>query len=600
MTKRQPYISVILPVFRVAKYLEKCIKTLQSQTLENLEFIFVDDCGGDESCEIIEKYAKNDSRIRLIHNEHNKGAGATRNHGIQEATGEYISFADPDDWMNPEFYEILYTEAKAGNYDIVKGDRVDVVYRENGEIRYLKPEQSKAVINAASEGIPLYACFYHGHQAAIYRTSMVKACNAHYSETSFGECGMFILMACCHAKTYSFVNGANYYYLQHQNSAAHSLSWNKYESELKAIFEQMEYAQSVKSNDNHLSTYLRYKLGFLLWRYEELCQEKSLVDKRKIYMDTILEKIKVFSCYNELVLDIKKRQETIFLKRHRILRFAKRVLTAIVRRLQNKIHGNKHQIYDNFTGREICYMQNMRGAVFYTKRFLEIDKKFAKQFLIDFTWGAEKYNQILPIDSPIYKEHAEYAKNNEICWKYIRRLGCISKTIIYIDEEGKLCMRGELIGEQRNCRNHKLLAQPARRIIEGQTLDKYIDAMGTNIEEVVGELRQFLDYVFDRFATQDPDILQGIAFDACPRNCILHPGHKYELFDFEYEYKNLDRGFLIRLAVRHINSKIKDIVYYRLCEIYGLAAKSDYYDTLIQQGWMEIMDNTTDSKYFIK
>ena len=122
----RPKVSVVIPVFRVEDYIAKCIESLQRQTLKELEFIFIDDCGGDRSIEIAEEYAKTDDRIKILYNEENKGAGQSRNKGIDAATGEFIAFVDPDDWIDDNFYEVLYNRAVSGNYDIVKGDRISV------------------------------------------------------------------------------------------------------------------------------------------------------------------------------------------------------------------------------------------------------------------------------------------------------------------------------------------------------------------------------------------------------------------------------------------------------------------------------------------
>lgn len=595
MDQSKPAISVVLPVYGVAKYLGTCIKMLQAQTLKNLEFIFVDDCGPDNSLEIIKKYAETDSRIKIIKNVHNMGAGATRNKGINFATGEFISFVDPDDWMDPDFYEILYSNALSGDFDIVKGRRISVVKRKNGEVRYIDDKQNDDVINATQSGLPLYSSYIHGHQCAIFRLSMIKNHNAHYSNTSFGECGMFILTACCHTNKVCFVEGANYYYLQHEDSSAHSLKWEKYESELKAIFEQMEYAKDELPCDAGLNRYLFLKLKFLVWRFTELKNNRSLAKYRITYIKAI---------YGELK-KLNEKRLIPYLFSGTLL--PSRVHSWIETRLK-KLHRNKRATSVDYKflftdNREIAYLQNHRGSVFFSKRLLDIDYDFATHFLGDFTNGASSYNNNLKKDDDLYQEHLLYSKSNEVCWKYIRRLGHISKSTIYVDENNELWIKGEILDakDKVQTRNHILLPQPTRKIIPGITLHKYLLNKGENVMELVGELRQFLDYVFERFATEDPDMIEGIAFDACPRNCILTADHTYELYDFEYEYKTpLPKGFFVYLASRQVNVKVIDVVYHKLCEHYNVSPQEKYWNTMISQGWIEIMDNTTDSKYFLK
>lgn len=106
-------ISVIIPVFRVEKYLTRCINSVVNQTYKNIEIIIVDD-GSDDKCpEICDSWAKKDNRIKVIHKK-NGGLSSARNAGLSIATGDYISFVDSDDWLELEMYEILY-KALIGN-----------------------------------------------------------------------------------------------------------------------------------------------------------------------------------------------------------------------------------------------------------------------------------------------------------------------------------------------------------------------------------------------------------------------------------------------------------------------------------------------------
>lgn len=100
-------ISIIVPVYNVEEYVDECIKSIVSQTYENLEILIVDDGSRDESGEICDRWSERDSRVRVIHQE-NKGLSAARNTGIDAATGELIGFVDGDDVVFPNMYEELY------------------------------------------------------------------------------------------------------------------------------------------------------------------------------------------------------------------------------------------------------------------------------------------------------------------------------------------------------------------------------------------------------------------------------------------------------------------------------------------------------------
>lgn len=112
-------VSVIVPVFNVEPYLKECLNSLINQTLKNLEIICIDDCSTDNSLKILQEYAKKDERIKVFKQKENKGQGFARNFGITLAQGEFITFCDPDDYIEKTMYEKMYAQAKNLNSDVV-------------------------------------------------------------------------------------------------------------------------------------------------------------------------------------------------------------------------------------------------------------------------------------------------------------------------------------------------------------------------------------------------------------------------------------------------------------------------------------------------
>lgn len=110
-------ISVIVPVYNVEDYLGKCISSILNQTLKNIEVILVNDGSKDKSGYICEEYKKKDDRIVVIHKE-NGGLSSARNAGLEIATGELVGFVDSDDWIEPDYFEILYDGIEKLNADI--------------------------------------------------------------------------------------------------------------------------------------------------------------------------------------------------------------------------------------------------------------------------------------------------------------------------------------------------------------------------------------------------------------------------------------------------------------------------------------------------
>ena len=105
-------ITVIIPVYNTARYLERCIGSVVNQTYKNLEIILVDDGSTDDSYEICKQWAEKDHRILLIHKE-NGGPSSARNLALDVATGDYIAFVDSDDWIEPDMYEAQVTRCLA-------------------------------------------------------------------------------------------------------------------------------------------------------------------------------------------------------------------------------------------------------------------------------------------------------------------------------------------------------------------------------------------------------------------------------------------------------------------------------------------------------
>lgn len=116
MTKKNELISVIVPVYNVENFLDKCVKSIINQSYKNLQIILVDDGSTDKSGEICDKYSSKDNRITVIHKK-NGGLSDARNKGIEVAIGEYISFVDSDDWIEQDLYETCMKHI--GNCDIV-------------------------------------------------------------------------------------------------------------------------------------------------------------------------------------------------------------------------------------------------------------------------------------------------------------------------------------------------------------------------------------------------------------------------------------------------------------------------------------------------
>lgn len=143
----QPLISVIVPVYKVEPYLDKCVSSIVNQTYKNLEIILVDDGSPDNCPAMCDAWAEKDNRIRVIHQK-NQGGGAARNAGLDFASGGLIAFVDSDDYIAPDMYAHLYELLKAGadiaecSYVEVAGD--DAVFACGYETRSYTAQEAMA------------------------------------------------------------------------------------------------------------------------------------------------------------------------------------------------------------------------------------------------------------------------------------------------------------------------------------------------------------------------------------------------------------------------------------------------------------------------
>ena len=123
-------ISIILPVYNVEKYINRCMESLLNQTYKNIEIIMVDDGSPDNCPKICDNYAMQDTRVRVIHKE-NEGLGLARNSGLKIAKGKYIAFVDSDDYVTTDMCEVLYKAAEKNKADVVYGG---IYYDKNNKI----------------------------------------------------------------------------------------------------------------------------------------------------------------------------------------------------------------------------------------------------------------------------------------------------------------------------------------------------------------------------------------------------------------------------------------------------------------------------------
>ena len=265
---REIKISVIVPIHNAGIYLNKCLESLVTQTLKELEFILVLDCPTDGSDKVVEEFRKKDDRIRVIQNPTNLHIGNSRNKGLEIAKGKYVAFRDHDDYLNPKMYEILYEQAEANCCDLVCSPYVRVF---NGKIEGLvhypasSPESlpniiMKIAIGPSSNNDVLNLLSGSGAVwNKLFKRSIIKKYDLHFIDTnkSTAEDLIFLMEYSFYCKRACIVSEFLYYHVMRIDSTGKTLS---YTAPHKVIF-YLKYTYNFLLN-NHLLDNLDIQLRF--------------------------------------------------------------------------------------------------------------------------------------------------------------------------------------------------------------------------------------------------------------------------------------------------------------------------------------------------
>lgn len=180
-----PLVSVVIPVFNVERYLKECLDSVVQQTLKNIEIICVDDGSFDSSPDILDRYALEDKRIKVIHKE-NSGYGHTMNVGIDAAKGEYVAIVESDDYIEPDMMEILYDIATKENAEMVKSD-FSYLYGDGAHKSFQKIKiwWDSSVYNKVLNPVDFKDIFrgYIANWAAIYKREFLAKHNIRHNES---------------------------------------------------------------------------------------------------------------------------------------------------------------------------------------------------------------------------------------------------------------------------------------------------------------------------------------------------------------------------------------------------------------------------------
>lgn len=241
-------LSVIIPIYGIERYIERCAESLMSQTFQDeVEFIFVDDCSKDKSVDIlnhvIERHPERKSQITVMHHQINQGLPAARNTGLQKAKGEYIIHIDGDDFVDPTMLEDMYNAAERNNADIVWSD-LYLTY-EDSERYFSQPDYSTP--RDALYGILRGEMKYNVWNKLVRRELYFKHDIKFPSGFGMGE-DMTMIKLFCHASKTAYIPKAYYHYVK-TNSQAFSQTYSERHLE--------ELLHNVRDLSDYLKDYLK-------------------------------------------------------------------------------------------------------------------------------------------------------------------------------------------------------------------------------------------------------------------------------------------------------------------------------------------------------
>lgn len=261
MSLKSPKISIIIPVYNVEKYIEKALESVLAQTFTDYEVIMVNDGSTDGSLSILREYARNYENFHLI-DQCNRGQGATRNVGINAATGEYIAFLDSDDFFASNFLEVLYNAAIENDADISSCNYS--FYYDSGFKKIFMPFTAKTGVysnKVALRKLILDTTFHFFLWNKLFKRELFTQNNIQFHDMYFED------VAACpqlfyYANKVAFVNKPLYYYRRHKNSIISTIDATKINDYIKAMGITRNFLEEKGVYETYKTAFKTYAFRF--------------------------------------------------------------------------------------------------------------------------------------------------------------------------------------------------------------------------------------------------------------------------------------------------------------------------------------------------
>ena len=275
-----PKVSVIVPVHDAEKYLEQCLSSILGQTLQDIEVICVDDNSSDGSAKVLERFAEEDSRLRVLQSP-GLGAGGARNIGLESAQGEYLSFLDADDFFEPDMLESAVAKAEEDQSDIVVYGSwlYDATRQANRQAKW------KLQIEGLPEGRPfaptevndrIFSIFGNEAWNKLFRASRIQEKGLHFQEISRANDLFFTCTALIQSHSISVIDRAFVHYRVATTTSLQSTKDRDPASFLKASEALHSYLENNALLAQYQESFTNHLLDCICWNIASVHTQESI------------------------------------------------------------------------------------------------------------------------------------------------------------------------------------------------------------------------------------------------------------------------------------------------------------------------------------
>ncbi|OUQ80747.1 hypothetical protein B5E48_05030 [Massilimicrobiota sp. An105] len=289
-------LSIIVPVYNVEKYIDRCMENLLHQEIDKYEILLIDDGSTDKSGDICDKYAKENNCVRVFHIE-NGGVSNARNFGIEKSTGEYVAFVDSDDGVAPNIFAEMLRLARDWDYDIVQCNFIESKSAQSEVVQVVEKDQ---VIDGGIASIRYiyYPKLIHNSVCTkIFKRSMLKEIRFD-NQLSVSEDLKFTFECCMQSKKIMLSQLGGYIYYIRDDSVTHQIVNEKHldcfkmnDWALKQVGESKELVDMINSLDLYQATQMFYSVSVHNSNKKYLDYIKKRIQSNPMKVTSVFDKI---------------------------------------------------------------------------------------------------------------------------------------------------------------------------------------------------------------------------------------------------------------------------------------------------------------------